>query len=230
VSRTKLVMMLIIPVLCAGGRKKGPQETDIEKYVSEATGRSEYLGRQNTTLGSTYSPGGRLGELFRDQRAYQIDDLVTILVSDQASAVSSGGSTSSRKSSTKNGVTSLAGVLPAAGPLANLAGLNGETKLDGQGQTSRSSQLSTTLSARVTYVLPNGNLVLEGVKQIAVNSERQTVIVRGVCRPEDLSQGNVILSEKLAFLEVHIHGRGVVGDAVRRPFILYRILLGLLPL
>lgn len=202
----------------------------IDQYISEASGRSEDPGRQYATPGSTYTPSGRLGDVFRDQRAHQADDLVTILISDQASAVSRGVTSTTRKSSTKNSVTALAGALPAGGRLANLAGLNGETKLDGQGQTSRSSQLSTTLSARVTLVLPNGNLVVEGIKQISVNSERQTVVVKGVCRPQDLSQGNTIRSEKLSYLEVQITGRGVVEDAVRRPFILYRILLGLLPL
>ena len=78
-------------------------------------------------------------------------------------------------------------------------------------------------------MLPNGNLLLEGAKEVQVNSERQAVMVRGVIRPADLAPGNVVTSDRLAQLEVRVNGRGVVGDAVRRPFFLYRILLGLLP-
>jgi flagellar L-ring protein precursor FlgH len=89
--------------------------------------------------------------------------------------------------------------------------------------------VSTTLAARVTHVLPNGLLVVEGAKEIQVNSERQLITVRGVVRPADLSPGNVVRSDRLAQLEVHINGKGVVGDAIRRPFFLYRLLLGLLP-
>jgi flagellar L-ring protein precursor FlgH len=63
-----------------------------------------------------------------------------------------------------------------------------------------------------------------------VNSEQQTVTVRGVVRPEDLNPGNIIRSDRISQLEVRINGKGVVGDAVRRPFFLYRLLLGLLPL
>ncbi|MBI3679867.1 MAG: flagellar basal body L-ring protein FlgH [Acidobacteria bacterium] len=170
-----------------------------------------------------------MSDLVRDPRAYRTDDLVTILVSDRASAIAKGATSTSRKTSAKSSITSLAGTLPASSPWANLAAMGGDTKLDGQGQTSRETQLTTTLSARVTHVLPNGNLVLEGMKEIAVNSERQTIAVRGVCRPQDLTQGNVVRSERLAELEVRINGKGVVNDAVRRPFILYRILLGLLP-
>jgi flagellar L-ring protein FlgH len=81
----------------------------------------------------------------------------------------------------------------------------------------------------VTHVLPNGYLVLEGAKDVMVNSEHQLVTVRGVVRPVDLSPGNTIRSDQIAQMEIKINGKGVVNDAIRRPFILYRILLGLLP-
>jgi flagellar L-ring protein precursor FlgH len=85
------------------------------------------------------------------------------------------------------------------------------------------------MTARVTHVLPNGGLVLEGSKEIQVNSEHQTITVRGVIRPDDIDTTNSVPSTRLEQLEVHVNGKGVVGDAIKRPFILYRILLGLLP-
>jgi flagellar L-ring protein precursor FlgH len=107
--------------------------------------------------------------------------------------------------------------------------MTGDQQLQGQGATTRGSTFTTTLSARVSRVLPNGNLVIEGEKQVWVNSERQSVVVRGIVRPADLTSGNTILSDRLADLEVRINGKGVVADSVRRPMILYRILMGLLP-
>jgi flagellar L-ring protein precursor FlgH len=89
--------------------------------------------------------------------------------------------------------------------------------------------LSTVLTARVTNVLANGNLVIEGAKAVTVNSETQRVIVRGIVRPFDLTTNNAVRSDQIAMLEVSVAGRGVIGDAVRRPNILYRILLGVLP-
>ncbi|MCL4402717.1 MAG: flagellar basal body L-ring protein FlgH, partial [Acidobacteria bacterium] len=65
--------------------------------------------------------------------------------------------------------------------------------------------------------------------QIQVNSEFQTVTVRGVIRPVDLAPDNTITSNRLAELQLLLNGKGVVGDAIRRPFILYRLLMGLLP-
>jgi flagellar L-ring protein FlgH len=101
--------------------------------------------------------------------------------------------------------------------------------LQAQGSTTRQSSLTTTLTAEVIAVLPNGNLVVEGQKEIMVNSERQLVTVRGVVRQEDLSPVNSVSSDRLAMLEVRVNGKGVVGDSIKRPFILYRLLLGLLP-
>jgi flagellar L-ring protein precursor FlgH len=85
------------------------------------------------------------------------------------------------------------------------------------------------MSARVTHVLPNGNMVVEGSKDVMVNSERQLVTVRGVIRWNDLTTANTIRSDRIANLEIRVNGKGVVGDAVRRPNFLYRLLLGLLP-
>jgi len=89
--------------------------------------------------------------------------------------------------------------------------------------------LSTTISARVVEVTPNGTLVVEGTKDIAVNSEKQTIVLSGLIRPVDLTPSNTVRSDQVANLHIKVNGKGVVGDAIKRPFILYRILLGLLP-
>lgn len=178
--------------------------------------------------GSLYIVGSRLADLARDFRASQPGDIVTIVVSDKASALAKGATATSRKSSAKANVTSLAGAAPSR--LASLVSLGGEQSLDGGGQTSRDMALSTTLTARVIDVGQAGILEVEGTKDISVNSERQTITLRGYLRPEDLTVQNTIRSDQIAQLAVHVNGKGVVGDSVRRPMFLYRLLLGLLPL
>jgi flagellar L-ring protein precursor FlgH len=64
---------------------------------------------------------------------------------------------------------------------------------------------------------------------VNINSENQVITIRGVIRPIDLDTTNSILSARLAQMEVQVTGKGVVNDAVRRPNILYRLLLGILP-
>lgn len=213
------------------GKKKAASQppSPIDQYIRDADARPHASQAMLPSPGSLFSPAGRFSDLARDPRASQVDDIITVLIADTASAVSSGTTNTSRKSSTKNSIGAFAGLTKAAGPLANLATVGGDTELQGQGTTSRQTTLTTNLSTRVTHVLPNGNLVVEGVKQISVNSEHQTVSVRGVIRPVDLNPDNTISSDRLADLEVQVNGKGVVGDAVRRPFILYRILMGLLP-
>jgi flagellar L-ring protein precursor FlgH len=177
--------------------------------------------------GSLFVPGGRLVDFTRDGDASQVGDLVTILVNESTSALASGVTSSSRKTSATATIPSLLG--PANARLANLLGTTGDTELAGSGQTSRTTTIATTIAARVIQVTPGGSLYVEGVKDIGVNSEKQTVTVRGLIRPVDLTSGNVINSTKVANLTVQVNGKGVVGDAIRRPNILYRILLGLLP-
>jgi flagellar L-ring protein precursor FlgH len=181
------------------------------------------------SAGSLYEPGARFDDLARDPRAVRVHDLVTIVVADRASALSRGATKSGRTAQARGGIAALAGPLRAAGPLAQMANLGGNAQLDGQGETSRESVLETTLSARVTHVLPNGNLIVEGSKEIWINSERQRVTVRGLLRWNDLSPGNRVASDRLAELEVRVEGKGVVHDAVKRPNFLYRLLTGLIP-
>ena len=179
--------------------------------------------------GSLYTPSGRLADSTRDWRASEVGDIVTIVVSDSASAIARGGTNTSRKSSLDNSITSLGGALAAGNPLTGLAGLSNDQQLKGEGQTSRNMTLSTTISARVIEVMPNGNLVIEGVKDVSVNSEKQIITISGVVRPIDVSTANAVPSNRVADLTVRVNGKGVVGDAIKRPFFLYRILMGLLP-
>ncbi len=170
-----------------------------------------------------------LADIATDVRARRVDDIVTVVVNEQASAVSTGQTKTSRASSANSAITSAAGQLKAAGALSNLLNLNSNRALDGEGTTSRTTTLSTALSARVTDVLPNGYLVIEGSKTVMVNSENQVVTLRGVVRPSDLSNANAVQSISVAQMELKINGRGVVNDAIHRPNFLYRLLLGLLP-
>lgn len=226
---TRAVCLLVCAawVVAAKTKDKPDAGAFLDRYVTEAAARS--AASQPASPGSIWSPGSRLADAARDLRASQVDDVLTILVVEKASAVASGTTKTARASNTKNSISALAGVTRAAGPWANLAGTSGATQLSGDGTTSRDLVLSTTLTARVVAVLPNGAMLVESFKDISINSERQTISVRGVVRPADIGPGNTVLSDRVAQLEVRVNGKGVVGDAIRRPFFLYRLLLGLLP-
>ena len=226
-SRASWITLLALPLAAAGKKAATPPPPTLDQHVQEVSERSRQLS--GTTPGSLYFPNGRLSDGVRDVRASQLYDLITIVVLDNSSAVSTGGTNTSRKSSLGASVTALAGPKSPTGALANLATTSNNTQLQGQGTTSRGTTLSTTVTAEVTAVLPNGNLVVKGQKEIAVNSERQVITVQGIVRPEDLSPLNSVPSDRVARIQILVNGKGVVNDAVKQPFVLYRLLLGLLP-
>jgi flagellar L-ring protein precursor FlgH len=221
------LLLLLAAASWAGEKKPAPPSAPLDRFVQEAEARNAEASA--ATPGAIWGPTSRLADAARDVRAAQLDDLLTIVVAEQASAVTSGTTKTARTSSAKAGVSAAAGITKPLGSLANLAGLYGDTQLSGQGTTSRSTTLTTTVTARVVHVLPNGALVVEAAKDIQINSERQTITLRGVVRPADIDAANSVQSDRLGQLEVRVNGKGVVGDAVRRPFFLYRLLLGLLP-
>jgi len=208
--------------------KKPTEPSPLDRYIMEsmAAGRSAEAAHPT---GSIWTPQAMLANLGMDLKASRVNDLVTILVSESMSAVATGDVKTARGSSVQAGIQAAGGITRATGPLANLAKTNMQSALQGQGSTSRGATLNTTMSARVTNVLPNGYLVIEGVKRIQVSSENQVITVRGVVRPVDLDTTNSIPSDRIAQMEVQVNGKGVINDSIKRPFFLYRLLLGLLP-
>jgi flagellar L-ring protein precursor FlgH len=215
----------------AAGAKKKPQTKEaqaspLDIYVRDA---AQQAHQQPPTEGSVWTPVAQFADLGRDLIASRVNDLVTIVVTEQASAVSTGASQTSRQSSLAVSIPQLAGIKSPTGGLANLVNMTGSNGLNGNGTTSRQTTISTTVSARVTHVLPNGYLVLEGTKSVQINSESQVIVVRGIVRPADLAHDNSVQSDRLAQMEIQLNGKGVVGDAIRRPNVLYRFLMGILP-
>lgn len=207
--------------------KKQPQKTALDEYIEQA--HKSAAAAASESPGSLWSSPAMLADAATDVRARAVNDLVTIVVTEQASAVSTGQTKTSRASSANSAVTSLAGQLKAAGALSNLLNTTTNTSLDGEGTTSRTTTLNATLSARVVDVLPNGYLVVAGSKTVMVNSENQVITLRGVVRPADLTNSNMVQSDSIAQMELKINGHGVVNDSIHRPNFLYRLLLGLLP-
>jgi flagellar L-ring protein FlgH len=207
---------------------KAPELSPLDQYVNSASAASDKASAE-AAPGAIWSPSARLSDLGRDLRASQVNDVVTVVVSESVNAVAGGASNTERASSANASITSAAGPKSAAGALANLLAATGDQKLNGTGTTSRTATLTAVLTARVVKVLPGNLLLIEGDKHIQVNSEDQLIVVRGIIRTPDISTLNTVPSSQVADMEIRVNGKGVVADAVRRPNVLYRILLGLLP-
>ncbi len=160
---------------------------------------------------------------FKDQRAKQVGDLVTVRVrvTDRANIANS--TRRSRANGEELGTTSLFGyenslnkVLPDGVDPENLLSAESNSSSQGSGSVQRSEQLTTNVAAIVTQVLPNGNLVVEGKQEIRVNFEIRELIVAGVIRPEDIESDNTIDSTKIAQARIAYGGRGQITD-VQQP-------------
>ncbi len=223
------VAVILLGALAAAGcgtrQAQVSDPTDLRAYVENAarTTSAEPQGE-----GSLWTSGGYRSNLFRDSKARYIDDVVTILVLETTQAVASADAKNSRSASASAGFDHLFGLEKAVKELPTALSGKSNSGFEGTGSTSRQTTLQTTLTARVTDVLPNGYLVVEGMREIRVNNENQSLYLTGVVRPEDVSPGNRVLSSSVAQMSVRLQGRGVVSQPIK-PGWLYRILNGILP-
>ena len=169
---------------------------------------------------SLWQQGSR--SFFKDQRARQIGDIVTVKVNFKDSADIANETKRARRDSDSMGVPNLFGLetqadkaLPGVNPSA-LVNATSATSSDGVGSVKRAETLTTNVAAIVTQILPNGNMVLEGKQEVRVNFEVRELIVGGVIRPEDIENDNTIDSTKIAEARLAYGGRGQITD-VQQP-------------
>jgi len=185
-----------------------------EDYVREARSAQPQL---QTTEGSLYSTMAINAELFTDIKARRVNDILTIRILESTQAQSAADAQTSKSSSIGLGVPNLFGLENHTSlPLNNLLTANTDLKFKGDGSTNRSGSVDAYLSARVREVLPNGDLVIEGVKEVKVNNERQLLRLFGVVRSKDVGPGNVVLSNAIANMLVQVDGKGVLSDNIKR--------------
>ena len=153
---------------------------------------------------------------FKDQRAHQIGDILTVKVNITDKAIIDNETKRSRDSKDDSGVDNFFGknklpVLNHQLPMRIFTS-DSTTTTDGKGSVNRSEALTTNVAAVVTQVLPNGNLVIEGKQEIRVNFEMRELIVAGIVRPEDIESDNTIESTKIAQARIAYGGHGQLSD------------------
>lgn len=153
-----------------------------------------------------------------DLKARRRGDIVTIVISENASASKEANTATSRNSAMSAGITNLVGiqknqeVSKYLGDLKNLITAENSSKFAGSGSTSRQENLQATITARVVDVLPNGNLLIEGRRNVKVNEEDQEIILEGTVRARDIAPDNTINSIYIADAKITYSGRGIISD------------------
>ncbi len=177
-----------------------------------------------TTPGSIWSDNGRLARLSTDDRAMRPHDLISVVVQENLAATTDGSVANKRASSASSQITGLIGALKAGNALQNLINQSSAAALSATGASATNSSLTTTLGGQVIEVLANGMLVIEAARQVEFSQQTQTIVLRGLVRPEDISQQNQVLSTAISSLELEVKGKGIVNDATYRQNPLVRLI------
>lgn len=150
--------------------------------------------------------------LFEDRRARFIGDTITVKISENTSASTKSNTKLSKESSQTASFDTLS-KLPKLG-LVGL-GLDGksDTSLDAKGDAANNNLFTGTMTATVIEVLPNGNLLISGEKQLAIGSQTEYVRVSGVVNPSFVTIANEIESGKIADARIEYKSAGVISEA-----------------
>ncbi len=156
---------------------------------------------------------------FKDQRASNIGDIITVAIEIKDEATLENDSERSRSSDESAALNALLGLeaslnrlLPEAVDNTNLTNFGGNSSHVGSGTIEREDEVILRLAALVTQILPNGNMVIHGKQELVVNFEKRILQIDGVVRPEDISVDNTIDSDQIAEARILYGGQGQVMD------------------
>lgn len=135
--------------------------------------------------------------MFEDRRARMVGDMLTISISERTSAGKSAANATSKSGSVEFGAPTLFGI-PATTTAKASVSAAGQNKFEDKGSASSSNTFSGTITATVVEVLPNGNMVVSGEKQISFDKGVEYVRFSGVVNPDNIASGNVVPSTQVA--------------------------------
>lgn len=160
---------------------------------------------------------------FKDQRAVDVGDILTVTIDIDDKAELENESERTRSSSEGAGLPALLGyeaalseVLPEAINNSNLAQADSNSTYTGEGTIDREEEIELRLAAMITQVLPNGNMVIQGRQEVRVNFEKRILELAGVIRPQDVNLDNTVAYDKIAEARISYGGKGQITD-VQQP-------------
>ncbi len=217
-----LLSTLALPSLYARDAKV--QRESLKSYIERMQEQSPDLKPGST--GSLWTDNGKLVGVSADYKAARVGDLITILVVQDVTAQNTGNLSTARSLSASSGISALPANLSTA-KVEELFSPNSTQSLSGKTQATTASTLRTRLAGRVVAILSRGVLVVEAERQVTMNNERQTILLRGLVRPGDVAPNNTVASNNIGNLEFELKGKGVLSDGTRPPNFLTRFLLRL---
>ncbi|QXX74712.1 flagellar basal body L-ring protein FlgH [Methylovirgula sp. HY1] len=173
-------------------------------FVAQAPAQSQSLWNGSRT------------DLFSDQRATKIGDVITVLIAINDKATFGNTTDRAQNSEIKGGINFTNQQSTAMTQWNPQSDLTSSSNAQGQGSIDRSENIKLSVAAVVTDVLPNGNLIISGSQEVRVNYELRLLNVAGIIRPIDISRNNTISYDKIAEARISYGGRGRIME-VQQP-------------
>ncbi len=176
------------------------------------------LGGATAHADSIWPTAGRSpASMYADHKAAGQGDILTIVVAESVAAQNSQSKKSTRDSSVEDAISKFiySGLAAHGGELPGMSA-TGKTSYSGGGDISNTQSLSSRAAVLVTDVLPNGNLVIEGVRVVRFSGETQYVVLHGLVRPDDIARDNTVISSNIADARVEFYAEGALTDAQKR--------------
>lgn len=204
--RTFAVIVVLAPLVgCAGTRGMPAEHYDLPVEAQ--------LAPQPASAGAIYASGQGLS-LFEDQKARRVGDVLTVLLVESTTAQKKANTATTRETSVAVPGPTLFGMPVTRGGVPILdTEFGADSSFTGGGSSSQSNALSGTLGVLVIRVLPNGNLVVRGEKQLTLNQGSETVFVEGIVRPQDIRADNSLTSDRITNARISYAGKGAMADA-----------------
>lgn len=213
------ILSTILVLFCAGCVSTNPQQGAQsgqplpERFTLPPASKTLH----EPSEGTIYSEKSQ--NLYQDTRARNIGDIVMVKIVETSSGNKKAETTTSRDSTLTGGISSLFGYEKLftgknSAHTPSLTSMSATLGKDftGTGETKRDSTVTATISARVVDKSLDGNLIIQGYREIRVNNETQHIILSGIVRPEDISKDNSILSSYIADARIEYGGTGVISN------------------
>ena len=225
-KRATLIFSLVFLKACASS-SSGIADLDSEFALvyPEPKPRSQLLTGEIFDNGNSLYPAGRAYKA----GSVKVGDIVTVILNETAQASRITGLTTERATSNGEIIANQAGALfPNSSVLARATGADATISSAGNGTAGQSASLTGSISVVVVEVMPNGNAVVYGEKQLGLNEGSEMILVKGVIRPEDIMPNNTVLSTRLANAQFSYNGVGELARATKSPWGV-KVLYGLWP-
>ena len=159
--------------------------------------------------------------MMADKRATKIGDILTVVVQENNSASKDKNTKTSKSSGLDAGIAAFlygpaaSGLLTKGGQMPAMK-MTSKNEFEGGGAINNSERIIARLAVRVIDVLPNKHLVVEGSRETAFSGEQQTIVLRGVVRPDDINAGNSVFSYNLADASIKFVSKGTLSDSQKK--------------